>query len=100
MFDMTHVINKQSCVIIIHYLGQMFDVKDYPIYHQELFDIFENDRCLGLSGKPKLFFFQACRGGTIYKFEPTMYQTYLKGLTEYRKPFPDKTYHIVLCPLL
>ena len=74
MFDMMHVINKQSFIIKMYYLGQIFDVKDYPIYHQELFDIFENDRCLGLSGKPKLFFFQACRGGKTVNFEPTIFR--------------------------
>ena len=44
--------------------GQIFDVNGYPIHYHEWFDVFENHRCQALSGKPKILFFQACRGGT------------------------------------
>ena len=48
-----------GCAVI----GEIFDVDGYGIPHKELFDIFTNDRCPGLRDKPKIFFFQCCRGG-------------------------------------
>ena len=45
--------------------GQILDVKGDSMDHDDLYEMFDSRRCPALSRKPKLVFFQACRGGYI-----------------------------------
>lgn len=57
--------NMDSCVVIImsHGLsGFVSGVDSEKVYFNWIFNLFDNVNCPYLKGKPKMFFFQACRG--------------------------------------
>lgn len=59
--------NKAECVVvcILSHGGQecVFGTDGKTLKLDKIFQLFDNRRCINLSGKPKIFIFQACRGG-------------------------------------
>lgn len=55
-----------ACVVLTHgeANGQLYG-RDGLYLASDLLDLFKGDRCLTLTGKPKLFFIQACRGSKL-----------------------------------
>ncbi|GFQ87266.1 caspase-3 [Trichonephila clavata] len=58
-----------SCVVYILSHGGRYKNRDYilgtdheEIYLDDIYEMFNNENCESLIGKPKIFFFQACRG--------------------------------------
>jgi hypothetical protein len=63
------LINTTVLVIVIFSHGikeGIYGVDGVLIQYEEIFDIFSDENCPYLSGKRKIFFIQACRGGLFY----------------------------------
>eukprot|EP00058_Branchiostoma_floridae_P017154 XP_002602642.1 hypothetical protein BRAFLDRAFT_81923 [Branchiostoma floridae] len=58
------------CVVVLMSHGHrnvIAGTDNKPVRLEDIFTMFDNDKCPQLIGKPKLFFIQACRGGKVDK---------------------------------
>ncbi|KAH9376430.1 hypothetical protein HPB48_021122 [Haemaphysalis longicornis] len=59
--------NAECLVVVLSSHGHkhvLYGTDGYYVDLQQIYDLFDNNNCPALQGKPKLFFIQACRGGT------------------------------------
>ncbi|XP_035696882.1 caspase-2-like [Branchiostoma floridae] len=59
-----------ACIVVLMShgaLGQIYGTDGKPVKYNDIFEVFNNNNCPNLQGKPKLFFIQACRGAEVDK---------------------------------
>ena len=64
--------DSDCCVVCLLSHGEegfVFGTDGNKIPMDEIFEMYDNSRCRGLLGKPKVFIIQACRGGKPGDFE-------------------------------